>query len=317
MNILLPVLIGFLLDLLLGDPRGMPHVVRGLGRMIAWGEGALRRLFPKTPRGEYGAGLVLTLCVTLLPSICAGGALWLCLWINRYLYLAVAGVLCFQLLAARSLCEESMRVCRRLREGDLPGARAAVSMIVGRETETLDEAGVARAAVETVAENASDGVVAPLFFLLLGGAPLGLFYKAVNTLDSMIGYKNERYLYFGRFAAHLDDLCNFIPSRLCALLMVAAAFLLGLDGRGAYRIWRRDRRKHPSPNSAQTEAACAGALGVRLGGDSTYFGVVHHKSSLGDDTRPIGPQDIAAANRLMWGASALALILLGFWRLAL
>ena len=317
MNILLPVLIGFLLDLLLGDPRGMPHVVRGLGRMIAWGEGALRRLFPKTPRGEYGAGLVLTLCVTLLPSICAGGALWFCLWINRYLYLAVAGVLCFQLLAARSLCEESMCVCRRLREGDLPGARAAVSIIVGRETETLDEAGVTRAAVETVAENASDGVVAPLFFLLLGGAPLGLFYKAVNTLDSMIGYKNERYLYFGRFAAHLDDLCNFIPSRLCALLMVAAAFLLGLDGRGAYRIWRRDRRKHPSPNSAQTEAACAGALGVRLGGDATYFGVVHHKSSLGDDIRPIGPQDIAAANRLMWGASALALILLGLWRLAL
>ena len=168
-----------------------------------------------------------------------------------------------------------------------------------------------------MAENASDGVVAPLFFLLLGGAPLGLFYKAVNTLDSMIGYKNERYLYFGRFAAHLDDLCNFIPSRLCALLMVAAAFLLGLDGRGAYRIWRRDRRKHPSPNSAQTEAACAGALGVRLGGDATYFGVVHHKSSLGDDIRPIGPQDIAAANRLMWGASALALILLGLWRLAL
>ena len=208
-------------------------------------------------------------------------------------------VLCWQALCARDLWEESMAVCRELRRGDLPAARRAVGMIVGRDTAALTPEGVARAAVETVAENTSDGVAAPLFWMALGGAPLAMAYKAVNTMDSMVGYRNDRYRWFGTAAARLDDLANWLPSRLCALVMAALAPLAGLDGRGAFRIWRRDRRKHKSPNSAQTEAAMAGALGVELAGDASYFGVVHHKPTLGDPLRPVEPEDIPRAGRLM------------------
>ena len=214
---------------------------------------------------------------------------------------------CGQALAARGLVQESTNVYKELKKPDLPGARKAVSRIVGRDTAELTAEGVTKAAVETVAENASDGVIAPLLYMLIGGAPLALTYKAINTMDSMLGYKNEKYLYFGRVPAKLDDAANYLPSRLAALLWVAAAAFTHNDAKGAWKIWRRDRRRHASPNSAQTESACAGALGVQLAGPAYYFGQYYPKLTIGDALRPIEPEDILRANRMMYVASSFAL----------
>ena len=205
--------------------------------------------------------------------------------------------------------DESMKVHCALHQHDIEGARKAVSMIVGRDTQRLDAAGIAKAAVETVAENASDGVIAPMIFIAIGGVPLGFFYKAVNTMDSMVGYKNEKYLYFGRAAAKLDDVMNYVPSRISGLLMVASAALTGGDAKRAWHIFCRDRYNHASPNSAQTEAACAGALGLQLAGDAWYFGERYHKPTIGDAVREIEDADIIRANCLMYGAAVLCLVI--------
>ena len=202
-----------------------------------------------------------------------------------------------------------MAVYPCLVSGDLPAARTAVSRIVGRDTQSLDEAGVAKAAVETVAENASDGVIAPLIFLAIGGAPLGMFYKAANTMDSMVGYKNDKYLYFGRAAARWDDILNFLPARLSGVLMCLGAVAAGYDGKNAWRIFRRDRKNHKSPNSAHTEAACAGALQLRLAGPSWYFGRLVDKPYIGDDQRPIEPLDILRSGRILYATAFFALLL--------
>lgn len=302
---LVPVTVGFLLDLLLGDPQRLWHPVQGIGWLIAKGEPLLRRILPPSKKGELAAGAVLVLLVCgiswLLPTV-----LLLVLWhVHPVLAVVVESVFCWQILATKSLRVESMRVYTALTTGTLEQARAAVSRIVGRDTDQLDAAGVTRAAVETVAENTSDGSVAPLLFLLLGGAPLGFFYKAVNTLDSMIGYKSDNYLYFGRAAARLDDVMNYIPARLSALLMLCSAYLLGFDGANAERIFRRDRFNHQSPNSAQTESVCAGALRVQLAGDAFYFGKRVQKPTIGDALRPIQPEDIARANRLLYATAGL------------
>ena len=223
---------------------------------------------------------------------------------------------CYQILAARSLSVESKKVYHALKTQDVEGARKAVSMIVGRDTKSLTEEGIAKAAVETVAENTSDGVTAPLMFLMLGGAPLGFLYKAVNTMDSMLGYKNEKNLYFGRVAAKMDDVFNYLPSRVSAVLMIAAAFLTGMDAKKAAQIYKRDRRKHASPNSAQTESVCAGALQVQLAGDAWYFGVLHKKETIGDPIRPVEAEDIKRAGRLMYVTAVLTLLFAGmirFW----
>lgn len=301
------ILLGFMLDLLLADPEWMPHPVVYMGRCITRLERTLRRRFPATPQGERAAGRVLaavlplgTLAVTLLVCLAARA-------VHPLLGLAVETLWCWQALAVRGLAKESRRVYERLAADDLPGARRAVGRIVGRDTQALSKEGVTKAAVETVAENFSDGVAAPLFYMLLGGAPLALCYKAVNTMDSMVGYKNDRYLHFGRTAAKLDDAVNYLPSRLAACLWIAAAALTGQDARGAWRIWRRDRRCHASPNSAQTESACAGALGVQLAGPAWYFGEYYPKPTIGDARRPVEPQDILRANRMLYAASLLAL----------
>lgn len=223
---------------------------------------------------------------------------------------------CYQIPATKSLRMESMRVYEPLKNADLPLARHYLSWIVGRDTQNLDEEHVAKAAVETVAENTSDGIVAPLFYLVIGGAPLGFLYKAINTMDSMIGYKNDRYLYFGRAAAKLDDAVNFIPAILSAWLMIAASHLLGLDGKNACRIYQRDHKNHSSPNSARTESVCAGALGVQLAGDAFYFGRLVHKPTIGDPGRPVTAQDIPLARRLMTMTSVLSLCLFLAVRLA-
>ena len=303
------LLTGYILDLIFGDPHGspLPHPVVLMGGLISLLEKLLRRLFPKTTRGEFWAGVVLAVCLPLIAlGVPLGVLLALRLWHPAAAYV-VESLWCYQVLATKCLRDESMAVHRALTQHDMPGARFAVSMIVGRDTDALDEAGVARAAVETVAENTGDGVIAPMLFMAIGGAPLGMLYKAINTMDSMVGYKNERYLYFGRAAARLDDAANYLPSRIAALLMVAAAALCGQDAPNAWRIWRRDRRNHTSPNSAQTEAVCAGALGLELGGPSLYKGVMVPKPTIGDALRPIETRDIARANRLMYATSLLSL----------
>ena len=301
------VLGGFVLDTLFGDPPWLPHPVVLMGKAISALEKRLRARLPQTPQGELlgGAVVAFTLPVGtfLLTSLVCLGAAKLSPWLG----LAVQMFWCGQALAAKGLAQESTNVYRALIKPDLPAARKAVSRIVGRDTQNLTLEGVTKAAVETVAENASDGVIAPLLYMLLGGAPLALTYKAINTMDSMLGYKNEKYLYFGRAAAKLDDAANYLPSRLAGLLWCAAAALTGNSPKGAWRIWRRDRRCHASPNSAQTESACAGALGVQLAGPAYYFGEYYAKPTIGDPLRPIEPEDIRRANRMMYAESVLAL----------
>lgn len=309
MTHVLAIFLGFLLDLAFGDPRWLAHPVVGMGRTITWAEKRLRAAFPDTPQGRRRAGAVLAAALPLVTLVLSCGVLWLAHLVDWQLRLILETLMCYQALATCELRRQTLVVGQRLEEGDLPAARTAVSMVVGRDTACLDEAGVTRAAVETVAENAADGVIAPLFYMALGGGPLALAYKAVNTMDSMIGYKNDKYLDFGRAAARLDDVCNFVPSRLAALLMVCVCPFLGFDAGGAWRIWRRDWSLSTSPNSGQTEAACAGALGLRLLGDAFYFGKLVHKPAVGDDTRAIEVADIARANRLMLAASAAMLLL--------
>ena len=301
----LPLLIGFLLDMLIGDPYNLPHPIRLIGRLIS----ALERTVRKKCSNLRTGGLILAVIVLQVSSIIPLIIILLCYHISTVLGVIVESILICYLLAARNLRDESMKVCRAAESGDTEGARKAVSMIVGRDTAVLDRDGIIRAAVETVAENTSDGVTAPLFYMAFGGAVGGFFYKAANTMDSMIGYKNEKYADLGRFAARLDDVLNFIPSRLSALLMIAVCPLLRLDARNAFRVWRRDRRKHASPNSAQTESACAGALHLQLAGDAWYFGELHKKPYIGDDDRLIEPADIRRANRLMYGTSVLMLLI--------
>ena len=307
---------GFLLDFVFGDPVWLYHPVRVIGNFISFGERKLRGIFGKTEKGELAAGTVLWFLTAGFSFVIPFLVLWGAQRLHPALRFLIESFWCYQILAARCLVRESGKVYDRLKEKDLPGARKAVSMIVGRDTENLTEEGVTKAAVETVAENTSDGVTAPLLFLILGGAPFGFLYKAVNTMDSMLGYKNEKYLYFGRFPAKMDDVFNFIPSRVTALFMIVAAFLTGMDGKNAWKIWRRDRRKHASPNSAQTESACAGALRVRLAGDAVYFGKLHKKEYLGDPLRPIEPEDIRRAGRLMYVTAFLVLLVFGAVRLA-
>ena len=314
---LLALAIGFCLDLLLGDPHGLPHPVVGIGRLISLLEQGLRRLFPQSPRGENAAGGVLWLLVVLLSTAVPAGVLWVCSLLSPWLRLAVESIMCWQILAVKSLRDESMKVFRALVSGDLAASRQAVSMIVGRDTAALDAPGVARAAVETVAENTSDGVVAPLVFLALGGAPLGFFYKAVNTMDSMLGYVEPPYRHIGLVPAKMDDVVNFLPARLSALLMLAAGAVLGMDAAQGWRIFRRDRFNHASPNSAQTESVCAGLLGLRLAGDAWYHGVLHKKEYIGDEQRQIEPADIPRACRLLYGTALLALLLCGGIKLLL
>jgi len=305
----LALITGFIVDLILGDPLWLPHPVRGIGSLVSKGEKVCRTFDCRTASGQLVCGIVLALVVCFLAFIIPFLILFMAYRYHVVLGFVLEVVMCYQILALKSLRRESMKVYYELVKGDLPEARKKLSFIVGRDTENLDQSRVIKATVETVAENLSDGVIAPLFFILLGGAPLGFLYKAINTLDSMIGYKNEKYFYFGRFAARLDDVANYLPARISAYLMIAAAYLSGLDGKGARRIYRRDRYKHPSPNSAHPEAACAGALQVQLAGDSYYSGRLVAKPTIGDDIRPVQPEDILKANRLLYVSSFLGLII--------
>lgn len=299
---------GFIIDAFLGDPHSIPHPVCFIGKLISVSEKIIRRIFPKNKAGELAGGAIMTALVLIISVIIPLGALIIGYNLNPWIGFAAEAVMCWQCIAARSLRDESMKVYDAVKSGNLEKARYAVSMIVGRDTQSLDEKGIIKAAVETVAENTSDGVVAPLIFLIFGGAA-GFFYKAANTMDSMVGYKNDRYMYFGRCSARLDDVLNFIPSRISACLMIFAAALLKMDFKNAVKIHRRDSGKHSSPNSAQTESVCAGALDVELAGDAYYFGKLVKKPKIGDRLREIEAEDIKRANKLMYVTSVLALIL--------
>ena len=310
---------GILLDQIIGDPHFLPHPVRDIGRFIQCLENRLLGR-PGAEKERDGRKERINGALLWFIVIFTVGAVMFILTAAAYMAGPVFGVIaesilsCY-ILAARSLYRESMPVYRKLKDGDTEGARYAVSMIVGRDTKDLDKEEITKAAVETVAENTSDGVIAPLICLAVGGPVLGMMYKAVNTMDSMIGYKNERYGNFGAFAAHADDVFNFLPSRISALLMIAGTFLFGVfspaySGKRAFRIWIRDRRKHSSPNSAQTESVCAGALGIRLGGTHLYKGVPVEKPTIGDALREVEIVDIRRANLLMFITEAFASVLL-------
>lgn len=305
---LFALLIGFCIDSVIGDPHGFPHPVVAIGRLISLLERGFRRLFPKTKTGEIAAGACIWVLTVLVSTAVPAAVLWLCMRVSVWLRLFVESVMCYQVLAAKSLQDESMKVYTALQTGTLSDAQQAVSMIVGRDTKRLDEKGVARAAVETVAENTSDGVIAPLVFLCIGGAPLGFFYKAVNTMDSMLGYVEPPYKNVGLVSAKMDDVLNFLPARLSALFLLAAGFFLRLDVKNGWKIFRRDRYKHASPNSAQTESVCAGLLGLQLAGDAWYHGVLHKKEYIGEAKREIEYADIPRTCRLMYAAAILALL---------
>ena len=312
-----------MLDLMVGDPHGIPHPIVWIGKLIARLDAALlgdipaEKCDPETrdKAAERRAGLLMVLIVIAVTAILTAAVMLAAYGVSPLAGVIVEAILTCYLLAQTSLRRESMKVYRELKEGTLESARKAVSMIVGRDTQVLDEAGVTKAAVETVAENFSDGVFAPMLYAAIGGPVLGLTYKAVNTMDSMIGYKNDRYMWFGTAAAKLDDIANFIPARLSALLLIAASAVSGksYDAAQAFRIWKRDRANHKSPNAAQTESAAAGSLGLQLAGDAQYFGKLVRKPFIGDKVREIEAYDIVRANRLMTAASFLgfALCILG------
>lgn len=306
MEIFFAVAIGFVLDLIFGDPPWLPHPIRLIGWMISTGEKLARRLFPKTSRGEFLAGLITSLCVISLSFAVPLLILWLASMVGVYFKVAVESLFCYQILATKCLKVESMRVYHYLEKNDLPNSRKYLSWIVGRDTANLNPVQITKAAVETVAENTSDGVIAPLIFMVIGGAPLAFLYKAVNTLDSMIGYKNDKYMYFGQFAAKLDDLLNFLPAIISAYAMIAASFLLRLNFKNAAKIYKRDCHNHSSPNSAKTESVCAGALDIQLAGDSYYFGKLVKKQTIGDANRAVVIGDIPLSNKLMYATAFLS-----------
>ena len=311
---------GFLLDLVLGDPYCFPHPIRLIGKLISSIENLLRKSDKEKKNIlEFWQGLILVLLVLVSVVLAATMSLLFAYWIHPYVGMMAECVMTYQILAVKCLKVESMKVYQCLKDGDLAKARSAVSMIVGRDTACLDEEGIAKAAIETVAENTSDGVIAPMLYLAVGGPILGFFYKAVNTMDSMIGYKNEKYLYFGRAAAKLDDVLNFIPARISAVLMIAASFAAGssFSAKGALAVYRRDRRKHASPNAAQTESVCAGALGIQLAGDASYFGRIVKKPYIGEKLRQVEYEDIRRVNHLMyitaWMCEGLCVLMLYWW----
>lgn len=299
---------GFVLDLLIGDPHFIPHPVRLIGSLISFLDKRLNSDVKynssenEANLTKYKRGVLLAFTVIFATFAVSVIILVAAYSINLYAGVIAEAVMTWQILATKCLRVESMRVYDALSTDGVDAGRRAVSMIVGRDTSVLDEAGVTRAAVETVAENTSDGVIAPMLYTAIGGPVLGFVYKAVNTMDSMLGYKNDKYMYFGRFAARLDDVVNFIPARISAYLMIIAAFIGGrqFDGKNAYRIFKRDRFNHASPNSAQTESVCAGALRVQLAGDAVYFGRLVKKKYIGDRLREIEYEDIKRANRLMY-----------------
>ena len=303
------IIAGFILDLIFGDPHWLPHPICLIGNLIGFIEGNLRpKLAPNKNALLFGGALMVI--IVLVISFAVPFAILLAAgMVSPWLAFALETVMCYQIFATKCLRDESMKVYDALHKNDLADARVKLSWIVGRDTQNLDEEEITKGAVETVAENTADGIIAPMFYMFLGGVPLAFLYKGINTMDSMVGYKNDKFLYFGRCAAKLDDVANLIPARITGLVMIAAAFLLGLNGPGAWKVFWRDRYNHLSPNSAMTESVTAGALNIQLGGDHFYFGKLVHKDTIGDDIRPVCPEDIVKTNRLLYMTAVLCLVL--------
>lgn len=298
---------GYILDLIVGDPQGAPHPIRLIGKLIKSLEKLLTSNIKRENETKAGALLWLTVVFScyMIPFL----ILHIAGKVSPILYIAAESVMCYYILAVKSLKDESMKVYHSLKNNSIEEARHNLSFIVGRDVEGLNSSQIIRAAVETVAENTADGVIAPMLYMMIGGAPLGFFYKGINTLDSMVGYKNEKYINIGRFSAIADDVFNFVPSRIAALLMITASAILKMDCKNAYEIFKRDRYKHKSPNSAQTESVCAGALNIMLGGNSYYGKTLVEKPTIGDNNRDTEIEDIRRANKLMYATSLICLIL--------
>lgn len=313
---LISIIAGYIADLIFGDPRSVPHPVVAIGKLVSFCTDRLlcKDSGAKEKRRNGIVMVVIVECACIAVPFCI---LYLAYRLHLVAGIVIEGIMCWQILAAKSLKTESTKVEIALDNNNIEEARFNVSMIVGRDTANLDAGGITKAAVETVAENSSDGVIAPLFYILFGGAVAGFLYKGINTMDSMAGYKNEKYIDFGRVAAKLDDIANFIPARISAVLMVASAFILGYDAGNAWKIFLRDRYKSTSPNSGQTEAVCAGALGIELLGDAYYFGKLVKKPSIGDALRDIEPCDIHKANRLMYCMEFLMVVFIIVLRLGM
>ena len=309
----LVLLLGFILDLLLGDPDTIPHPVVLIGKLITVTEKFLNKGFSNTRKGKRIAGFILAIFV---PSVAFILPLIILFCINKIpkagfvLKILLEVFWCWQILAMKTLAKEGRMVYDKVISGNLPEARKQVSRIVGRDTENLSLIEVIKACIETIAESTSDGIIAPLFYMAIGGIPLGFLYKAVNTLDSMVGYKNEKYKYFGTASAKLDDVLNYIPARITAFLIMVSAILLGCDAKNAFRIWKRDHNKTLSPNSGSPESAVAGALRIQLGGDANYFGEHYEKATLGEPEREVEKEDITRTIKLMYSTSVLGLILI-------
>ena len=297
------------MDLIFGDPHWLPHPICLIGNMIGFIERNLRKLLAPNPTALLAGGALMVIIVLVVSFAVPYYILQLAETVSPWLRFGLETIMFYQIFATKCLRDESMKVFTALDNNDLADARVKLSWIVGRDTKNLSAEEVTKGAVETVAENTADGIIAPMLYMFLGGAPLAFLYKGINTMDSMVGYKNDKYLYFGRCAAKLDDLANLIPARIAGLVMIIAAFLVGLNGPGAWKIFWRDRYHHLSPNSAMTESATAGALNIQLGGDHYYFGKLVHKETIGDDIRPVCPQDIMQANRLLYMTAVVSLIL--------
>lgn len=310
MHAAITLLLAYIVDRVVGDPRFLTHPVIIMGRVISWLEKAIRKRWT-TAKALKASGV-------LFPVLLVGGS-YLTVWgvleilslFSPWLSWAVEIWLISTTIASKGLADAGMEIFRHLKKGDLPAARTSLSMVVGRDTEHLDEPQIVRGAVETIAENMVDAIISPLFFAAIGGAPLAMAYRAANTLDSMVGYKDDRYLHLGWASARFDDLVNYIPARLCALFIVAACFFGGLKWREAWHIIKRDARKHPSPNSGFAEAGVAGALGIQLGGLNTYRGVPSHRALLGDPSRHLVASDIQRTISVMHLVSLLCVLLLG------
>lgn len=304
------IVIAFLIDCILGDPYNFPHPVRFIGKYIKLFE---NKVFNKTKTKielKYFYGVLLTISTVGLTFILTVLILQIAKSINIYLFYILNIIILWTTIAPKCLAQEGYKVYKPLKDDNIELARNRISFLVSRDTENLSKSQICRATVETILENISDGVIAPLFYSFIGGAPLAMAYKAVNTLDSMVGYRNDKYENLGFFSAKLDDCLNFIPSRLSGILIIISAFCLKYDYRNALKIFIRDRKKHESPNSAHPESAGAGALSIQLGGATSYFGEIHNKPYIGDNIKQIMPNDILKSIKLLY-ISTIILILIG------
>ena len=303
------IVTGFILDLIFGDPHWLPHPICLIGNLISFLEKHLRKLFGFSNNGLLFGGALMVVIVLTLSFLVPLALLTAAYKFNPWLGFAVETIMCYQIFATKCLRDESMKVYYALQNKDIVDARLKLSWIVGRDTKALDEEEVTKGAVETVAENTADGIIAPMLYMFLVVAPLAFLYKGINTMDSMVGYKNDKYMYFGRCAAKLDDLANLIPARITGIVMILASYFLNLNTKGAWKIFWRDRYNHLSPNSAMTESVTAGALNIQLGGDHYYFGKLVHKDTIGDNIRPVMAEDIVATNNLLYMTAVLSLLL--------